>query len=170
MRRNARPGRRSLASGRSSSRPRNLTSGLLFGVGVAAFLDEAVFHQLLHWHHFYDGSTTEIGLISDGIFHAFGWFATVGGLILLADVNRRQAVRWGRWWGGVLLGTGTFQLYDGVVHHKLLRLHQIRYDVELLPYDLAWNAAAVVLIVAGLVLIVRTRRDDSAQRASGSDA
>jgi len=34
--------------------------------GVAAFFDETVFHQLLHWHHCYDPSTTEVGLVSDG--------------------------------------------------------------------------------------------------------
>lgn len=53
---------------------RNMWSGILFGIGLAAFIDEAVFHQLLRWHHFYDKSTTDIGLISDGLFHAFSWF------------------------------------------------------------------------------------------------
>lgn len=50
---------------------RNVWSGVLFGIGAVAFMDEAVFHQLLHWHHFYDKSTTNVGLISDGLFHAF---------------------------------------------------------------------------------------------------
>ncbi|MBB3111577.1 putative membrane protein [Paenibacillus phyllosphaerae] len=52
---------------------RNLWSGVLFGLGAVAFIDEAIFHQLLHWHHFYDKSTTGIGLLSDGLFHAFSW-------------------------------------------------------------------------------------------------
>ena len=46
---------------------RNLLSGCLLGLGFVAFIDEAVFHQLLHWHHFYDKSTPDIGLVSDGI-------------------------------------------------------------------------------------------------------
>ena len=29
-----------------------ISAGVLMGVGVAAFIDETVFHQLLHWHHF----------------------------------------------------------------------------------------------------------------------
>jgi len=143
---------------RTAFRGRNLVAGLLLGVGVAAFVDETVFHQLLHWHHFYDGSTTDAGLVSDGLFHAFGWFAAIGSMFLLADLARRHAVWWMRWWGGLLLGAGAFQLYDGTVQHKLLGLHQIRYDVDLLPYDLAWNAVAVLMIVAGAVLVVRTRR------------
>ncbi len=143
---------------RATYRGRNLVAGLLLGVGIAAFVDEVVFHQLLHWHHFYDRSTLELGLVSDGILHAFGWFASIGSMFLLADLSRRRAVWWLRWWGGLLLGAGAFQLYDGVVHHKLLGLHQIRYGVDLLPYDLTWNAVAVVVIVAGVVLLIRTRR------------
>lgn len=65
---------------------RLLISGLLFGLGVAAFVDETVLHQLLHWHHFYDLSTTQVGLVSDGLFHAFGWFAAVAGLFIFAAV------------------------------------------------------------------------------------
>ena len=36
---------------------RTIWSGVLAGIGLAAFLDETIFHQLLHWHHFYDKST-----------------------------------------------------------------------------------------------------------------
>ena len=59
---------------RAARHRRTTISGALFGVGFAAFVDETVFHQLLHWHHFYDGSTSDAGLVSDGLFHAFGWF------------------------------------------------------------------------------------------------
>ncbi|SDJ09326.1 DUF2243 domain-containing protein [Salimicrobium halophilum] len=133
----------------------NIWSGLLFGIGLAAFLDEVLFHQLLRWHHFYDQSTTDIGLISDGLFHAFSWFATIGGLFLLADLRRRYSLSWGRWWGSVLLGAGAFQLYDGIVQHKLMQLHQIRYVENILPYDLVWNISAVFMIAGGLFLLKR---------------
>ena len=71
----------------------NLWSGILFGVGLVAFFDEAVFHQLLHWHHFYDKSTTAAGLVSDGFFHAFSWFATIGSLFMFADLRRQKAFK-----------------------------------------------------------------------------
>lgn len=135
---------------------RNLYSGFLFGVGLVAFIDEALFHQLLHWHHFYDKSITDIGLISDGLFHAFSWFATIGGLFMVADLRRRNALLLSRWWGGVLLGSGVFQLYDGTIQHKLLRLHQIRYVENVLIYDLAWNMIAIAMIVAGSILVFRS--------------
>jgi uncharacterized membrane protein len=137
---------------------RNLWSGILFGIGIVAFIDETVFHQLLHWHHFYDQSTKAIGLISDGFFHAFSWFATVGGLFMVADLRRRNAWLFKRWIGGVFLGAGGFQFYDGTIQHKLMRLHQIRYNVPLLPYDMIWHIISTILILVGIVLIIRSSK------------
>ena len=148
------------ATGRAAApryRAQSTWSGVLFGVGLASFVDETVFHQLLHWHHFYDRSTPEIGLVSDGLFHAFGWFAVVASLFWLADLRRRNGLRWAPWIAGVLIGAGAFQLWDGTIQHKLLGLHQIRYGVELLPYDLTWNLLAVIMIAAGILLHLRTR-------------
>ncbi len=148
-----------LSNRKSISKNRNLFSGILFGIGLAAFLDEVIFHQLLRWHHFYDKSTTDIGLISDGLFHAFSWFATIGGLFLLADLKRRNAFFLKRWWGGVLLGAGGFQLYDGTIQHKWMQLHQIRYVENILIYDLVWNASAVFMILAGFFLLKVTSKE-----------
>ncbi|MFC4402271.1 DUF2243 domain-containing protein [Gracilibacillus xinjiangensis] len=137
---------------------RNLLSGFLFGLGLVAFIDETVFHQLLGWHHFYDQSTMKIGLISDGIFHAFSWFATIGGLFMFADLRRRNEFHFLNWWGGILTGAGIFQLYDGIIHHKVMRLHQIRYVENIIVYDIVWNILAVLLIIAGLLLLARSKR------------
>jgi uncharacterized membrane protein len=149
---------------RQATGGRVVLSGLLFGLGLAAFVDETVFHQLLHWHHFYDKSTPDAGLVSDGLLHAASWFATVAALFLLVDARRRGPVPAPRWWGGLLLGAGAFQLYDGTVQHKLLGLHQIRYGVDLRPYDWAWNAVAVLLLLAGAALLARSRRPVRAGR------
>ena len=137
---------------------RTLVAGVLLGLGTVAFIDETVFHQLLHWHHFYDRSTTDVGLVSDGLFHAFSWFATVAALFLVADLRRDRAF-WGRrFLAGWLAGAGFFQLYDGLVQHKLFGLHQIRYGVDLVPYDVAWIVIASGLLLAGLGLIATTGR------------
>ena len=132
---------------------RSIWSGTLAGIGLVAFIDETVFHQLLHWHHFYDKSTLAVGLVSDGLFHAGGFIAMVAGLFLLADAHRRGGCVPKRWWGGLLLGAGGFQLYDGIVQHKLLGLHQIRYHVTIWPYDLTWNLIAFIMILAGVLLM-----------------
>ena len=143
---------------------RSILSGVLAGLGLVAFVDETVFHQLLHWHHFYDLSSADLGLVSDGVFHAVSWFATIAGLFLLADLRRRGGLHWARWAGGVFLGSGLFQLYDGTVQHKWWGIHQIRYVEDLLPYDLTWNLIAGLLVVAGIVLLVRTRRSRTLER------
>jgi uncharacterized membrane protein len=152
-----------------SDRPRqgptsalSIWSGALVGVGIAGFVDETVFHQVLHWHHFYDKSTPAAGLVSDGLFHAFSWFAIVGGLFWFADLRRRGAWWRPRWWAGLCLGLGAFQLYDGTVQHKLLELHQIRYQVTIWPYDLAWDLAALIALLVGAVLLSRSRRVSAA--------
>ncbi|MFJ6000661.1 DUF2243 domain-containing protein [Arthrobacter sp. NPDC092385] len=156
----ARPPEPALPDGAARLQRRNVLVGVLFGCGIIAFVDEAVFHQLLHWHHFYDRSTPAVGLVSDGVFHAFSWFATVASLFLFADLRRRNALRGGHWLGGILVGVGAFQLFDGLVQHKLLGLHEIRYGVELLPYDLLWNGAAVAFLAAGFLVLLRARRRD----------
>ena len=138
-------------------RRRSLVSGLLLGAGAMGAVDEIVFHQLLHWHHFYDRSGGTAGVVSDGLLHAATWSATVAGLALLADVRRRRAFAPARWWGAVLLGAGAFQLWDGVVDHKVLRVHQVRYGVDLTGYDLAWIAGGVVMLLASALLLARGR-------------
>ncbi len=144
-------------------------SGVLIGIGMAGTLDEVVFHQLLDWHHFLDRAdpaggvspaARQLGLLSDGFFHAFstvllGMGLTsllVSGAAALRGQGRRVA-------GAVMAGAGGFNLYDGVVQHKLAGLHQVRRGVDnLLPYDLAWFAVALALLVAGVVLVRQPAR------------
>ena len=156
----ARPPEPALHDGAIRLQRRNVLVGVLFGCGIIAFIDEAVFDQLLHWHHFYDRSTPAVVLVSDGVFHAFSWFATVASLFLFADLRRRNALRARLWVGGILVGVGAFQLFDGLVQHKLLDLHEVRYGVALLPYDLLWNGVAVIFLAAGLLVLRSVRRRD----------
>jgi len=62
----------------TATQPRRSTwSGVQAGVGLVEFIDETVFHQLLHWHHFYDKFTVAVGLVLDGLFHVGGFIAMV---------------------------------------------------------------------------------------------
>lgn len=152
----ARTGRSGAGETHNEQRPgkRTVLSGLLFGGGIAAsMIDLFIFHLGLQWHHFYDLSTHEVALVTDGFFHAFGWFITVWGLFLLADNRRRGGVNWKRWTGAVVLGIGSFQLFDGVVDHKILGIHQIRYGVDLLLYDTVWIGSAILFMVIGLLVL-----------------
>ena len=48
-------------------------------------------------------------------------------------------------------GSGAGSLLTG--QHKLRGLHQIRYHVTIWPHDLTWNIIAVIMIVAGVLLM-----------------
>ena len=152
-----------------TSRPRRGAAsgaGALFGVGIAGFIDETVFHQLLHWHHFWDGGSASAGLVSDGLFHAGSWICLVAGLFAFADQRRRGALVMRVWVAGILLGAGGFQLYDGLIQHLVFHLHQIRYGVDIVPYNVAWNVLAVVMLVIGALLLRRNKASATTNEAT----
>ncbi|MEU9145413.1 DUF2243 domain-containing protein [Streptomyces sp. NPDC048349] len=154
------------ASPTRSERRRSMVACGLIGVGVMAAVDEIVFHQILGWHHFYDRSTAGVGLLSDGLLHTAELLALVAGFFLHADLRRRRALAAAHGWAGFFLGLGVFQLFPGIVDHKLLRLHQIRYGVDVTPYDWAWNTAALVLLLIGTVTALRAGRGSRPGSAS----
>lgn len=138
---------------------RSAMAAALLGIGLMAAVDEIIFHQILAWHHFYDGATPLVGLMTDGLLHTGELIALVAGFFLVTDLLKRQHFHRDYAWAGFFLGMGGFQLFDGLIDHKVLRLHQIRYGVEsLLPYDLAWNGFALVLLAIGWALWRRAGR------------
>ncbi len=142
-----------------AERSRSLWGAVLIGIGLMAGVDEIIFHQLLSWHHFYDQSTPEIGLLTDGLLHAAELIVIVAGFFILMDLNRSRTLEKQKAWAGFFMGAGGFQLFDGLIDHKALRLHQIRYDVpDIFPYDLAWNIGATILLLAGIVLNRKANR------------
>ena len=132
-------------------------------------LDTVIFHQFLQSHNFYVHTTTYWRIVSDGALHL-----ALAALMVLAAVwlfaKRRefsgvaQARR--RFGAGFLLGMGGFQLFDGIVDHKVLQLHPIREGAaNQLPYDIAWNAVAMALLVAGWLLWRGVKGRSSHERA-----
>ncbi len=135
-------------------RPTLFWPGVLVGIGLAGTLDEVVLHQLLAWHHFYDRSTPTVGLVSDGLFHLFSTAVLVVGIIQLVERRRTTPDPPRLALAGILIGAGGFNLYDGTIQHKLLRLHQVREGVpNNLPYDLAFLATAALVALAGALLL-----------------
>ena len=130
-------------------------SGVILGIGTIGSLDEIVLHQLLQWHTFYVHTTPYWRIISDGIFHLVSAGLLLGGGLLLAwqrpqfgDPIQSRALL-----AGMLFGMGGFNLYDGTIQHKILQLHPVREGMSnQLPYDLAFNGLAILLLVAGWLL------------------
>lgn len=73
------------------------------------------------------------------------------------------------WPAGILLGAGGFQLYDGLVQHLIFHLHQIRYGVDTLPYNLIWNVLAGMMVIIGGLLLRRGVPGRRAPRRSSAE-
>ncbi|WP_435168356.1 DUF2243 domain-containing protein [Falsirhodobacter sp. 1013] len=142
-------------------RRRSILSTVLIGVGMMAAVDEIVFHQILAWHHFVDRSTPAIALLSDGLLHSAELILLVLGFFLLSGLRKTGALVRRPAWSGFFLGMGGFQLFDGIVNHKVLGLHEIRYVENIWIYDLLWNGAAVLLLLVGAVLLRQGRHASS---------
>lgn len=139
---------------------RNYWSGLLFGIGVMAFGIGTIFYQLLQWSHFYNLASEEAGIFSDGLLNLFAWGCSVTGLFLLAGLRKRKALWPKRWVGSALMGSGIYLLFDGLIVHKLLKFHQIRYDTDLLPYDTVWIASGGIFLLTGLLMVIQTKKEN----------
>lgn len=144
---------------------KSMVAAVLVGIGLMAALDEIIFHQILSWHHFYDRATPAIALLSDGLLHSAELILLIAGFFMLSNLRSQHAFAPKAGWAGLFIGLGGFQLFDGLIDHKVLRLHQIRYGVDnLLMYDIVWNAAGAVLLLSGLVMAKRVRSANSAAR------
>ena len=127
----------------------------MIGVALIGALDEIVFHQLLQWHHFYLHTSEYWRIVSDGLFHAFTTTMWLVGASLLWTWRRRFADVVGsmHFWASVFLGMGAFQLFDGIVNHKILAIHPVRAGVDAIwPYDAVWIASALALLAEGWFL------------------
>lgn len=134
--------------------------GIVIGIGVAGTLDEVVLHQLLQWHNFYVHTTERWRIVSDGILHAVSSsMLLLGALLIWVQRGRLVPLDDSRTLlAGICCGAGGFNLYDGIVQHKLLQLHPVREGVpNILPYDLAWNALALSVLGFGWYLWRRVR-------------
>jgi uncharacterized membrane protein len=140
--------------------------GLLLGIGLGGFVDGIVFHQVLQWHHLVSSqepTTTVAGLeantLADGLFHASTWLLTAVGIYLLWTRTRTAGAPPGVLLLGLMLaGWGSFQLFDAVVNHHLLALHDAKEGSGRVTANIGWIVSGFVLLGAGLGLARRADR------------
>lgn len=149
-------------------------AGFVLGVGLGAFFDGIVFHQVLQWHSMLTGhpdpgvaNDLRLNVLADGLFHVVAYLFTVAGVVLLVRAWRRPGVpASGRGlFGAVLAGWGAFNLLEGLVDHHLLGVHHVRPagPGPTLAWDLAFLAWGAAFLLGGYVLM----RADPALDGSG---
>ncbi|HEY8339161.1 MAG TPA: DUF2243 domain-containing protein [Egibacteraceae bacterium] len=137
--------------------------GVAAGVGLGAFLDGIVLHQVLGWHHLVvahrsadDLAGLQRNTFWDGVFHLAAWAVVAGAVYWLAANGAAARTAGPRRLTGLLLaGWGLFDLVDQVVFHLLLSAHHIRMVDEWLVYDAAYTVLGLALVVVGLRLALR---------------
>lgn len=147
---------------RPSYRRALLAPGLLLGAGLGGFADGIVFHQIMQWHNMLsslapptDLVTMKVNMFWDGLFHAFTWLMTVGGLALLWRVRlpREDASSTRVLPGAVIAGWGLFNVIEGLVDHMLLGLHHVHPGTNQDAWDVGFLVFGLALLVAGWALI-----------------
>lgn len=136
--------------------------GLVLGIGLGAFVDGIVFHQVLRWHHFIsdtpgNDTTTVDGLnantLADGLFHVASWLVLVAGVVLMWRSARAGEVPPGRVLAGSLIaGAALFNLIDAVGSHWVLGLHHIHEGSHETLSDVLYFVGSLLLGAAGLAL------------------
>lgn len=157
-----------------------IAAGTLLGIGMCGFVDGIVFHQLLQLHNMLtvkypktgvDAATAvvniEINMFWDGLFHAFCWSMTALGLALLWRAVRRRDVPLSTrtFVGSLSLGSGLFNLIEGLIDHELLGIHHVVEAGNHLLWDMAFLGSGVVLILAGWAVIRADHGVDNARAA-----
>ena len=148
--------------------------GALLGVGLGGLVDGIVLHQILQWHHMLSDEggfpTTTVGglernTLADGLFHAAALAAVLAGVWLLwrATVHGEAAVTRRVFAGSILMGSGLFNVAEGVIDHQVLGIHHVRDDLGgPLSWDIGFLVASGALVMAGWFLARSTRPAEQA--------
>jgi uncharacterized membrane protein len=139
----------SVRSGGPLTRP-SLAPGVILGLGLGAFVDGIVLHQIVQWHNMGSArlppttlDAVRQNMVWDGVFHAGAWVLTVLGVYLLLRDARAGIALPGpmAFTGELVLGWGIFNVVEGVIDHHLLELHHVRdVPVHVPAYDWAFLA------------------------------
>lgn len=142
---------------------RPVMPAVVLGIGLGAFVDGIVLHQVLGWHHMLSNvhpphalGTLQVNTVWDGMFQVLAWFATALGIVLLWRAGLEGRVPTARRFaGGLLIGFALFNLVEGIVDHHLLRLHNVREVQDPTPWNVGLLVLSALLLVGGAALAHR---------------
>lgn len=156
---------------RSTSR-RGLVGAGVFGVGFSGLVDVLVLHHVLQWHHLLSGiypmdtlSGLRTNILADGLF-SLGMLVimSVGaGLLWRAERAASTPLAVRPLAGAAVVGLGVFDVFDVMVDHVLLGLHQPLSQGG--RYNPHWLVVSLLFVGAGYY-VYRTGRQTAGEAPS----
>jgi uncharacterized membrane protein len=150
-----------------------VAAGILIGAGLlGGFVDGILFHEILQWHHMVTSvrptttlSDFKANTLGDGLFHLGTWTITVIGIALLWRAGGRSDVPWSAkiFGGSLLLGTGLFDVIEGLIDHQILGIHHVKSGPHELAWDLGFLTLGAVLAIAGWLLLQSGQKENSSK-------
>jgi len=150
----------------STTRSRvGLVGGGVAGIGLAAVLDVIVFHLVFQTHHLLSNIYTHETLRGlrqniyyDGLFvlGMLGVMLCGAGLLWRAANGSSHRVSTLAVVGAVLVGMGVFNVFDGIVDHYVLGIHDAVHGTAV--WNPPWILVSLALLVLGGGLLQRSRR------------
>jgi uncharacterized membrane protein len=140
---------------------RFISAGLIVGIGMGAFLDGIVLHQIAQWHNIgsavvppHTMDAMRRNMTWDGQFHLVSWLITLAGVMALWRDRQASAPTIAVLARQMIMGWGLFNLVEGLIDHHLLNLHHVRdLPYHVLAYDwLFLTFGGVGFLIAGALL------------------
>lgn len=139
-------------------------AGVVLGLGLGAFFDGILFHQILGWHHMIcrtetcqPDSVAELQRqnTEDGFFLLGALLLTICGVLLLYRVvGQRAPLRVGQTFSGaVLVGWGGFVFAEGLINHQLLGLHHVLPGDHQFLFDMLYLGWGLLFIAIGCLML-----------------
>lgn len=139
------------------------TAGVVMGMGIGGFIDGILFHQILQLHGMVSNKLSidtfvgkAVNMFWDGIFHALTLIAVIIGFALLVRLLKRRDINPSPKLalGGAIAGWGIFNLVEGIIHHQIIKLHNVNeYSLQPEVWNYSFLTSGIILIVLGYLLI-----------------
>lgn len=139
------------------------TAGVVMGMGIGGFIDGILFHQILQLHGMVSNKLSidtfvgkAVNMFWDGIFHALTLIAVMIGFALLVRLLKRRDINPspGLALGGAIGGWGIFNLVEGIIHHQIIKLHNVNeYSLQPEVWNYSFLASGIILMALGYLLI-----------------